>query len=71
MQVTHPEQQTRPDIQIVNADGSASVSETVAIVFYARTPHLQMVDQVAQCIRDFVALVSFSALDKYYDYEGD
>lgn len=61
----------RPDIQVVNADGTVSVRETMTVVFYCRTPHLRMREEVAQSIREFAALVSFSALTSYVDYEGD
>lgn len=64
-------QPARADIEIVNADGSTSVAETMALLFYSRTPHLQMLEPVAQTIRAFAKLVSFSALNAYYDDEGD
>lgn len=68
--MTRDQDRHRPDIRETYPDGMISVHETMTIVFYSRTPHLDMLDQVAQSIRDFASLVSFSALNTYYDYEG-
>lgn len=61
----------RQDIRVVDADGFTTLNETMSIVFYLRTPHLDMRKEIAQTIRDFATLVSFSALTSYVDYEGD
>lgn len=61
----------RVDIEIVNADHSISIRETLTITFYMRKPHLDMLDAVATTIRDFASLVSFASLNNFFDYDGE
>jgi hypothetical protein len=61
----------RPDIEVSLPDGTVSIREVLAIVFYLRKPHLQIASSIEQAVRGFVSLASIQALPYYYNYEGE
>src|ERR1700755_571077 len=61
----------RSTLQVLDADGSVSVREVLAFVFYMRTPHLELLDQVQRAIWRFVDLVGFQSIVEFYNEDGE